>query len=310
MVLIKEPEWQNIYDNHRKGSSIKWKKKDLMIRFPRNETATDDIVDDMMCRIHGGLLIKRLWGSQCLSKEFWGDSKTSKASELRNMRRRRFITSCHRLQRATLRIESRKSIQLSVNPIIKRNIVSLNEMWNQQSLMLIDPCSMWSRALKHLSRYQPFFTRVRLLFRLLLRSADDNENKSCEATPTIRDKCTKLDTRSSANTCRSHGIASPGSLFDCEHREPVCVAVPLMNGSKIRFFFFFSRFVNYYIASLSQRSFRAVQWKASFSFVWTSRRSTESLFACSCYRRSVEIFGGEKKFVILMLREENCFYFS
>lgn len=124
-----------------------------MICFPRIENASG-IQSDIWrwSRIHGGLLIKRLFGggSQCLSyffifKAFFAPNKDQ----------------IHESQWGKF------DYQLSVNPIIKRNIVILNELWNQRSQMLIDPCSahMWSRAdWKTPLRCLPFLTRSRLFY--------------------------------------------------------------------------------------------------------------------------------------------------
>lgn len=110
----------------------------------------------------------------------------------------------------------KNSTQLSVNPIIKRNIVIPNELWNQRSLMLIDPCFMWSRALKHLCAINHFrLVYASFTFHSLRASNDnDDENKSLETTPTIRDRRVylKVDIRSFM-PCVDHFVAIPGLLL-------------------------------------------------------------------------------------------------
>lgn len=134
-----------------------------------------------------------------------------------------------------------KSIQSSVNPIIKRNIVILNEMWNQQLLMLIDPCFMWSRALKHLCAIFHFSTFPPLPLLLLRVSGDENKNKSSKPRPTIRDKTENVWNWIHERPHDDHGSQALTFWFTKSLLPRLCcceavwVWVELMNGSKVSF---------------------------------------------------------------------------
>lgn len=117
--------------------------------------------------------------------------------------------------------------------------------------------------LKHLCAINHFrLVHASFIFHSLHANViDDDENKSFETTPTIRDtrECLEVDKRSFV-PCDDRSVAIPGlllvykkSLFQLCKREAVLVWMSLLNGSKW-FFFFSSCVVNCCIASLSQRS--------------------------------------------------------
>lgn len=179
----------------------------------------------------------------CETSQTWRKESWWKVSTIRNFSWKNLSTR-------------KKSIQLSVNPIIKRNIVILNEMWNQQSLMmLIDvPCDLVrlknTFALSTIFRScPPLLNKTFLEFFVF---ANDDENKIFEATPPIRDKreCLKMDTRRSAT--KNDRLQSLTLVFGSRNLR-LCV-------SECRFWmaqicvvsFLSSCVVNYFITHLSR----------------------------------------------------------
>lgn len=143
--------------------------------------------------------------------------------------------------------QKKNQFNWAANPIIKRNIVILNEMWNQQLLMLIDPCSKWSRALKHLCAIYHF--SLVSAYSSILFSASDDENKSSKPLPRSQmGRERKVD---------KLYLELPQMIAACQPWLLFCVGVGLSvayEWLKNRLFFFSSCVVNYNIASLSQRS--------------------------------------------------------
>lgn len=190
--------------------------------------------------------------------------------------------------------QKKNQFNWAANPIIKRNIVILNEMWNQQLLMLIDPCSKWSRALKHLCAIYHF--SLVSAYSSILFSASDDENKSSKPLPRSQmGRERKVD---------KLYLELPQMIAACQPWLLFCVGVGLSVAYEwLKNRLFSSRLVSLItISHLSHNDLaRTVQRKARFSFVWEVRRSTETRFSC-CVLSIVRLWSLLWRKIILMLR--------
>lgn len=159
-----------------------------------------------------------------------------------NIARKFSTTRDHTNLFSTSRV-TRKSIQLSVNPIIKRNIVILNELWNQRS-------ANWSWAFSCARKHLRFHLADSVTPLSDSLHAHDGEYQSSKTHPRAEIKQKARSGYMAWISKRRSHHGSPDfwkSVSQMCSGESVWVWMSLLNGSKI----FFSCVVNYNIASLS-----------------------------------------------------------